>query len=229
MLVSVELAGPCDTALYFVEHQHQIVVIGQLAQAVDELVRTGTDAALALDRLDEEAGSLVAHQRFGVVEIVEFRILEPGKQRHEAFVHLLLVRGADRRHRPPVECVGEGDQFGTLRITVLMLVVRPRRLDRRLDRFGTRIGEEHRIGEGLVDQHLRQFFTLRAAIEVGDMHQGLGLALDRPDKPRMAVAEQVDGNPAREIEIARAILVDQMTVLALHGAHAAARVDGHQR
>ena len=65
---------------------------------------------------------------------------------------------------------------------------------RYLDRLGPRIGEEHRVGEGLVDQPLGQFFALRAAVEVGDMHQLGGLALDRADQACVRMAQQVDGN-----------------------------------
>ena len=109
-----------------------------------------------------------------------------------------------------------------------MLVEGARGLDRAFDRFGTRIGEEHRIGEGLVDQHLREAFALRAAVEVGDVHQRLGLFLDRADQPLVAVTEQVDRNAAREVEIARAVFVDQVAVLTLDRADVATGIDGHQ-
>ena len=52
------------------------MLVRQLAQAANEFLAAGTDTALALDRLDEEASRLLAHQRFGVVQIVELGILE---------------------------------------------------------------------------------------------------------------------------------------------------------
>ena len=121
---------------------------------------------------------------------------------------------------------------GTLGILIppsIVLVVGTRGLDRCLYRLCARIGEEHRIRESLVDQHLGKLFTLRTAIEIGDMHQRLGLALDRSDQPGMAVPQQVDRDTAGEVEIARAVFVDQMAVLTLDRAHPAAGIDGHQR
>ena len=164
-----------------------------------------------------------------MVEIVEFGILEPGEQRAEALMHLLLVRSADRRHRAPVEGIGEGDQLGPVGSAIRMLVIGARGLDRGLDRLGPRIGEEHRIGKGLVDQLLRQRFALRAAIEVGDVHQRFGLALDRTDQPGMAVPQQIHRDAAGEVEITRAVFVDQVAMFTLDRAHPAAGVDGHQR
>ena len=144
-------------------------------------------------------------------------------------MHLLLIGGADSRHGAAVKGVGEGDQLGAIGIAVFVLVIGARGLDRGLDRLGTRIGEEDRVGEGRIDQALRKLLALRTAIEVGDVHQRFRLTLDRADQGRMRMAEQIDRDAAGEIEIARAVLVDQMTVLAANGAHAAAGIDGHQR
>jgi hypothetical protein len=77
----------------------------------------------------------------------------------------------------------------------VILVIGARRLDRAFHRLGAGIGEEHRVGKGQVDQALRQGFALRAAIEVGDMHQRLGLALDRADQVRVRVAQQLTAMP----------------------------------
>ena len=229
MLVRVELAGPRDAALDLVEHQHQIVFVGQIAQALHEGLAGGADPALALDRLDQEARGARPDQRARGFQIVELAIDEAGQQRLEALVHLLLIGGADGRHGAAVEGVGEGDQLGAVGIAILVLMIGARGLDRGLDRFGTRIGEEHGVGEGDIHQPLRQRLALRAAIEIGDMHQRLGLALDRADQAFMAVTEQIDRDPAGEVQITRAVLVDQMAVISAHRANAAAGIDGHQR
>ena len=230
MLVSIELARACDAALHLIEHQHQIELVSQLAQALHEFDRRRTNPALALNRLDEEARRVRPYQRLGRFQIVERRILEPGEQRREAVVHFFLIGGRDGRHRPPVKGVVEGDQFETVLVAPFgILMIGARGLDRRLDRLCARIGEEHRVAEGLVDQPLRQLLALRAAIEVRHMHQRRRLLLDRADQPFMRMAEQVDRNAAGEIEVAGAVLADQMAVLAAHRPDSAARIDGHER
>ena len=102
-------------------------------------------------------------------------------------------------------------------------------LDRAFDRLGAGVGEEHRISKGVVDQLLRQLLALRTAVEVGNVHQRLRLLLDCGDQPFMRMAEQVDRDTAGEIEITRAVLVDQVAVLAANWPYAAPGIDGHER
>ena len=185
-------------------------------------------SAFALDRLDQETRSLRTDRRLGFVEIVEFDIFETGKQRQEARVELFLIRSTDRAHRAPVKGVAEGDNLEPVRIAAV-LVIGAHRLDRAFDRFGTRIGEEHRIGESEIDKALRQMLALRAAIEVRDVHQGLRLARDGAGQPRMRMAQRIDGNPCREIEVALAVFADQVTMIAAHRPDIAPAINGHER
>src|SRR5690606_23171759 len=172
---------------------------GQRAQTLEECRRGYADAAFALDRLDEEAGSVWADRSLRGLEVVELDVAEARQQRLEALVHLLLARGADRRQGPPMEGVVEGDQLEPL-LAAVVLVVGARGLDRAFDRLGAGIGEEHRVGEGQVDEALRELFPLRTAVEVRDVHQRRGLLLDRTDQPRVRMAEQVDRNPGGKVE-----------------------------
>ena len=84
MLVGVERAGARDAALHLVEHQHQVMLVAGRAQARQELLRRRADAALALDRLDQEAGGILVDRRQRRVEIVELDDLEARQQRREA-------------------------------------------------------------------------------------------------------------------------------------------------
>jgi hypothetical protein len=61
------------------------------------------------------------------------------------------------------------------------------------------------------------------------VHQRRGLILDRLGQMRMAMAEQVDCDAAREIELALAALADQIGALAANRTHGAPGVNGHQR
>ena len=228
MLVGVHPAGPGVAALHLVEDQHQVVGVGEAAQALHELGAGRADAALALDRLDQEAGGVPAHRRLGGLEIVELDDLEAGQQRREAVAQLVLVGGADRAERAAVEGAGEGDQL-VLVGPAVMVVVAARGLDRALDRLGAAVGEEDGVGEGEVDQPLRERLALRRAVEVGDVDQGRRLVLDRLGQVRMAVAEQVDGDAAGEVEIFLALLAVEIDPLPAHRPHRRARIDGHER
>jgi hypothetical protein len=164
-----ELARPAIAALDLVEHQQQAVFVTGGAQPLQERVRRRAQAAFALDWLDQESRGMIVDQRQRGVEIVERRIAEARQQGFEPVTHLRLVGRRDRSQRPAVKGVAEGDQVLALRIAVGE-VVTTRGLDRALDRLGTRIGEEHGIGEGRVDQSLRELLALRAAIEVRHVH-----------------------------------------------------------
>src|SRR3546814_13797717 len=54
-----------------VQHQHQIMLVAGGAEALDELGAGRADAALALDRLEQETGGVVVDRGQRRVEIVE--------------------------------------------------------------------------------------------------------------------------------------------------------------
>src|SRR3546814_6434207 len=92
LLVSIERPGPADTALHFVQDQHQVMLVAQLAQALQEFIGGNADAALALDRFDEETRGIRADRRLCGFEVIEFHVFEARQQRVEALVHLFLAR-----------------------------------------------------------------------------------------------------------------------------------------
>ena len=228
MFVGEELAGAGIAALDLVEDKHQVVLVGELAQAAQEFLARRADAAFALDRLDQEPGRMLVHRGLRGLEIVELDDVEARQQRCEAVAQLLLVGRADRAERAAVEGAAERDQLMLFRAPVMM-VVTPRGLDRAFHRLGAGIGEEDGVGEGQLGEPGREGFALRAAIEVGDVDQRLRLLLDRPGEHRMAVAEQIDGDAAGEIEIFLAALSIEIHPLASHRPHRRARIDGHER
>ncbi len=228
MLVGVELTGAGDAALNLVEHQHQIMLVAGGAKAGEEFVRAGADAALALNRLDQETGRVLVDRGQRRAEVVELDHLEPRKQRREAVDHLGLIGRADRRHRPAVERIRETDQIVLVRIALGVMIF-ARGLDRAFDRLDARIGEEHRVGEGQVGEPLGERFPLRRAVQVGDVHQRRRLFLDRLGQMRVAMAENVDRNPRGEIEIALALFAIEIDPFATDRADRRTRIDGHER
>jgi len=165
MFIGVELARARDAALNLIEDEHQAVLIADFAQALEEFGRRRPDAAFALNRFNEKPRSMIVDERARGVEIVERRIGETGQQRFEPDAHFVLIGRANRAERAAMKCVVKGDQLLALGVTVGEMIT-ARGLDRALDRFGTRIGEEHCVGKTVVDQPLRERFALWAAVQV---------------------------------------------------------------
>ncbi len=87
-------------------------------------------------------------------------------------------------------------------------------LDDAFHRLGAGIGEKYVVGEGHGAQPVGQPLAFGDAVEVGDVHDPLGLLGDRLDHMRMRMAERVDGNAGGEIEITVAVGRRQPTAFA---------------
>jgi len=61
------------------------------------------------------------------------------------------------------------------------------------------------------------------------VHQRRRLIGDRLDQMRMTMAEQVDRDTARKIEVAFATLAEEICAFAAHRPDPASGIDGHQR
>jgi hypothetical protein len=70
----------------------------------------------------------------------------------------------------------------------------PRCLDRRLNRFGAGIGEEHAVGEGCGHQ-ARAEFVLPGDLEDVETCQSFSACASSRHEVRMGVAEHVHGIP----------------------------------
>ena len=72
-------------------------------------------------------------------------------------------------------------------------------------RLGARVGEEHRVGEGRVDEALRQSLAVRDPEKVRRVPDLLALLGQRLDEMGMRIAQRRDRDAAAEIEISRAV------------------------
>ena len=63
--MGIKRAGAGNAALHFVEDQQYVMFIGQIAQALHEFLRGGTNTTLALNRLDHERRRFVADRGLG--------------------------------------------------------------------------------------------------------------------------------------------------------------------
>src|SRR3546814_9167240 len=91
------MAGARDAALDLVEYEHQVALVANVAQRLEEGLRRGADTALALNRLDEETRTIVIDEVERGVDVVERRIGEARQQRVEALAQLFLI-GRSEEH-----------------------------------------------------------------------------------------------------------------------------------
>ena len=91
-------------------------------------------------------------------------------------MHLLLIAGRNRCHRPAVKGVLKGDDLKA--VAALALVIGTGSFNSALHRLSAGIGKEYRIGKCGIHKPLGKGFTLRAAIKVRHMDQRCCLILN---------------------------------------------------
>ena len=207
--------------LHFVGDEQDAVLLRQLAEPLDELIRRHDVATLALNWLDDERRHLVrGHQmqkNLILDEVEAFsgavvrrqadraavavgvrRMIDAGHHRAEALaLNRLARRQRQRAQRPAVKAAEKRDD-----------VVAPGRvageLDARLDRFGPGVAEKraHAAVDRRDGREVLGELHLRLVIEVGARHvqKPLRLLGDRPHDVGMGMAGGVDGNPGGAVE-----------------------------
>jgi len=171
-----------QTALDLIEDEHGADGVAALAEDEQELGRRDVDAALALDRLDDDTARLVRDQGLELRDVVVRAVLEPGDHGREGGL-VFRVRGRGQSaHAATMKGVVEGDE----------LVLRARgvegasdlagELDGRLVGLGARVGDKdlrgvaHGAGlEGLGDEELAEGAGPGVVVEVGGVDQSLRL------------------------------------------------------
>ena len=228
MLIGVERAGPRDAALHLVEDQHQVVLVAGLAQALMNSWLAGRmppSPWTGSTRKPAVFSSIAASAASRSSNSTTLKPGSSGAKPSRIFAWLVALIVAIVR---PWKALLKVISVVLVGIAVDVMVA-ARGLDRALDRLGAGIGEEHRVGEGQVDQPLGQRLALRRAVEVGDVHQRRRLLLDRLGQVRVAVAEQVDRDARGEVEIFLAVLAIEVGAFAAHRPDVATRINGHER
>ena len=207
VLVREKPARAAHAALHLVEDEKELVPVGQVAEARQVVGRRHVDAALALDRLDEDRDRLVAHGRRHRRRVVVGDEANAGQERLEALVVLLLAGGGERGERAAVEgACGRQD----LVPAAVLAAPAAGELHRRLVRLGAAVAEKDALGERVPAEERRQFHRRRGVVDVRGMEQGRGLGANRFDDRRMAVAQIVDREAGEEVEIALAVGVPEL-------------------
>ena len=142
-------------------------------------------------------------------------------------MHLLLIACRNRRHRPAMKGILEGDDFKP--VAALALMICPRGFDGAFHGFRTRIGEKHGVGKGGIDQPLGKGFALRAAIKVRYVDKRRRLILNGLGQMRMTMTQQIHRDARGKIQRATAVFRNQPSAFTADRSETAARIDWHQR
>ena len=219
--------GAPHAALHLVEDQHEPGLVTDRAQALQELVARRIDTALALNRLDQDRGRLVADGGAGRREIAQVDLIEGIDGRLEPLEVLGLTAGGDGGERAPVEGVAEGDHAVALG-RALARLVDARELERALHCLGAGIAEEHAVGEARGGELLGKAGLRRDLVEVGDVPELLGLGLQRRHHMRMRMAEAGHADAAAEVQVTLAVGRVEVRPFAPLESEVEAPIVGHQ-
>jgi len=214
VLIDEPLARAAQPALDFVHHEQPTLAVAKLAQIAQVPHRGDIDSAFALDRLDQHRDdALVARSdlphRF---DVVERHTHEARHQGFESLLHFAVAGGRERRERSPVESLVHDHDPGALH--PLAVAVQARELDRGFVGFTARVAEEHAVGAAYCRELVRESFLFGDAVEVGGVDQTRALLRDRPGEFRVTVAERVDRDSRKRIEVPLAGFVPHPHALA---------------
>ena len=107
--------------------------------------------------------------------------------------------------------------------------VEPPQLHRAVNRFGATVSEEHAVEAGPFHQLAGKRALKCVVIEVGKMNGAHGLAANHFDNARMRVAEGIDGDAAKKIEIFFARRVKNVGPAAMGHDHGLPLVGGQEK
>ena len=189
------------------------MLVAKCAKTLQEFAAGGAQATLALHRLDEDGRRLVGDRGLDEIEVTEGDLVEAGRLGAETFEIFRLAAGGDGRQGAAMESAFEGDDVEAFGMA-LGIMITPRGLDRAFQRLGAGIGEEHLVGEGRRRQAGGELLLAGAFVQIGEMPELFGLRLHRLDEMGMGMAQRIDGDAGREIEIALAAFGHQPDALA---------------
>ena len=214
--------------MHFIGNQHDPVFVAEASQRPQEVGGRNVEAALALDRLDDDRGDRfridvavkqpidVAERLFGrhaVVGVREFGMINLGGERAEAALIGHDFAGQTHRQKgAPVEAARECDDRRTFGVNA-------RDLDRVLDRLGAGIQEDRLLGKvtrrrgveplgevniGLVGEHMKTGVRKQLALLGDGLHDAW-----------MPVPGIEHGDAGREIDESPAIDVPNFRIFGL--------------
>ena len=173
--------------------------VAEVPEAAQALGRHGTEATLALHRLDKDRSGLRPNGRFQRLVIAERHLIEAVDLGAEPFNIFLLTARCDGCERAAMKGPLESEDAVALRLAIGGMEF-PRGLDRAFIRLGTGIREEYDIREGRLGQPAGEAFTLGDHVEIGDMPELLRLRGQRLHEMGMRMPDDVHGDAAGKVE-----------------------------
>ena len=213
MLVSEHLARAPHAALNLIEDQECAVLVAKLAHALQVFCRRHMDAALALNRFEQDGARLRAHHLFQLFDIAVMHIVESRRQGTEAFVILRLPRRRQCRERASVKTVPRRDDLRLFRIFRVRILVRD--LDCTLVRFRARVGEKRLAESRKAHEPFRCIRLRLRVIEIRAVDHAPRLFGDRLDERRIGVTKHVDRDAREEVDVLPAVVVENVDALAV--------------
>ena len=211
--IGKEIAGAAHAGLHLVEGEQQAMLVAELAQRLEEGMRRRAHAALALHRLDQDAGGVRADRLLHGLEVAMRHLVEAVHRRAETFEIFGGAGGGERRQRAAMEGAFEGDDAVALAMAFGEMIV-AHQLDHALHRFSAGIAEEHEVGKALLAQACGQHLAVRALEQVRHVPEPGRLLLQRLHQMRVRVPQRVHRHTRGEVEIAIAIGCDEPAALA---------------
>ncbi len=187
--------------------------LAERARFGEELLRERADAAFALDGFDENGADFVGELGAQIGDIVEAHELDAGNDGREGLAVLGLVCGGHGAEGAAVKALLEGEKLGAdvRAFAAQEAGVGARQLERALPGFGAGVGEEGAVEAGALGEAQREFRLALVIEEVRGVDQRAALAGDGLLNRGMVIAERVDADAAEQVEVAIAVLVDDVT------------------
>ncbi len=212
MVEREHLAGAAEARLHLVDAEERPVAPAELLGALQVAGRRQVDA-LALDRLDQEEGDVLPPE-LGLerVEVAELDRVEAGQELAEPLAELRAPVRRERAERQPVEAVVREDDAGAPRRS-------PRVFERRLDGLGPGAREDDAAERGreALEQRARQPARVRRDAELrGERQVGRERVGQRGPHGGVRAADVEHPEPADEVEVAAARVVDEVGAFAAH-------------
>ena len=229
MLVGEQGTRSSESTLNLVENQRRAVLPRERAQLAHEVGGENTHAALTLHGLGDNGGDRSRREQGLQRRQVALDDRHAAGERTKWRTIGRAVGCSKRREQSAMEAAAQRDDLG--RADAMAGATPPaRELERAFVRFRAGVAEEDARREGTRDERLGERATGIAAEQVRHVDEtGTERLAHRLGESRVAVAERIYCDTAREVEVRAPVGVEQPNAFTAHDVERHAAVDGEQR